>query len=970
MTSIISDIDFSNIQFSNTFEQNKFPEPQHLKKTNSSKINANANKIKTSYSIFEDYINQIDNLKFTDKDFLNKLNEYYTFFNSSTHTKELDLNKAKETISSKLSLIHTQEECKDSFIVYADTSKNKSSSKYPNILLYNYIFLNDPSSTQFIINNIIRYNFSEHNYTNYSRLFFDIDFEQTENFNPQTNDKFNDLIKLFKLIRYCQEKYSLNAWGTIEYLPIFKDILASTQDLWPLKTDNIFWFELKNNNSSLKYKTVSGHIYLDGYANRMDIMYYMAYLKSKFDIHSEVFDTSIYKTTKQAFRMSYSPKIFNSSNTPPRWPSQALIDFVVKNPTLISELRMAPKITDKKIEIESYTLNSIPQDHLHLKSNLKSSILNENDKKSIFSYVSTGTGRGKKIMAIADIIKGGESAYRVSQILLPYKSFVLTEEEFEKEIKLLIPDLNNDEWDSISNEEWINTKLLKMIDYRQDLTNIIPLYTLKRNIYTKIEEFKTLIKLEEKKDTPDISTLDSYDNSIYSLKEIIERTDQYIDIYQYISFASHSFYDISLPENIIQHKKDERVLYNIYKLDDGQYIEAFPRGAIYKNQKAFKDHFKYSGETLDYIEKCLTVYHSVSQFNFYRSKYLYMSSDASVLLQNVHDLLKVLRQTFVHENDFKYYIGFLALKIRQNTTLNKGIISQPDGKSSGKDALKTFITDLISSFITVKKCTVEQFNNRLNGEYLKSDLVVFEEMPDNIKDIDLLVNNIKTYSSSKTVNAECKGVDAIEIDNNFDFIINSNHSLSKLFYNKQDCEALLKRFKVLTRKSLDMSDPFIKSTMDKFGWQNQTKSERAAAEYAFYIYLKENDEVNEYINVYKSSKNTLNEIEEIYSLTGVEDSAIDKVLTHEKVEDFIDRFKKEYANEKKRINKTKLADILKSIIPSFKNWTQKTIIHELETSGIFNLTSGKKLSYSSDDQIKTFYSYIYSFEEKKNLYPF
>ena len=945
----ISNIDFNNVVFGNPFADIPKAEPS-IPTSIPHSVNS-VQSIITSYDKFESYLNQINNNKITDKDFNNNLNKYYLDKNTNT----IDYAKAVDVINKKVALIHSQEDNKDAFIVYADTQRNKSSFNYPNILLYNYLFLNNESinNSQFILNNLEKYNFSEHNYTNYSRLFFDIDFEETL-FNS-SNDKFNDLIKLFKLIRYCQQTYSLNAWGTVEYKPIFKDVLESNQDLWPLTGDNVFWF--MNPNSSAK--TVSGHIYLTGYANRKDIMFYMEYLKTKFDIHSSVFDTSIYKTTKQSFRMSYSPKIYTNENKPPRWPSTDLINFVKANPVIIGELRMAPKSTDKLIEIEPFTLPQTSKSKSISKNSFNN---NSSNQKSIFSYISVGSGRGKKIESLASLVKGGESAFKVSQLLMPYKSFVLTEEEFEDEIKLLIPDLKTEEWNDAANEEWINSKLLPILKYQQDLTNIIPLYTLKRNIYAKIEEQKLLIKVEEKNGSPDISKLNEYDNQIEMLKEIIERIDQYIDIYKYISFASHSFYDINLPENIRKHKKDERVLYNIYKLDDGQYVEAFPRGVIYKNQKAFKDHFKYSGETIEYIERCLTVYHSTSQFNFYRSQYLYLSSNKEQLLNNVHDLVNILHQTFVYEDDFKYYMGFLALKIRNLTTLNKGIISQPDGKSSGKDALKTFITDLVSSFISIKKCTVEQFNSRLNGEYLKGDLLIFEEMPSDIKEVKDLVNNIKTYSSSRMVNAECKGVDAVEIDNNFDFIINSNHNLSQLFYNKQDCEALLKRFKVLTRKSLNMNDEFVRKTMDKFGWQNQSKSERAAAEYAFYIYLKESDELLPYIEQYKILRDKQNEVEEIYSLAGVEDTAADKVLTCEKIDDFVQRFKRDFANEYKRINKTKLADTLKNTMPAFKNWAQKTIIHELETSGIFKFSSTKKLEYSSDEQIKDFYNRYYSYD--------
>lgn len=935
----IDSIDFANVQF-NT--------PQFQNNNNTKELRGTNPSINKLYDIIKNIDKNTIN-----QDLQNQINLYAKGSNQ----------QAKQQCYDKIKIIEQQESNYDCLLTYADTTRIKSSFNYPNIATYNYIYFNE-STYQNVINGLDKYNYTEQIYLSNSRIFFDIDFDTHKN-------TIEELIQLLNFIEEFTRQFTeepLIPYGIIEYSSRFD--ISQLKDL-PLFQEHVFNPEqskitimIFENQHPEFTKDLSTHIYLNGYAPRDKIENYMKYYIPS-DFCPKLFDRSVYKTTKQALRQSFSPKVDVQAKTVRPLPD-SMIPFIKQwynNPIIknvMLNLRGAPMISDTLINLpEPQISTSNPISKISFSKNSSNS---SNSSKSIFSYISVGSGRGKKIESLSGLVKGGESAYKVSQLLMPYKSFVLTEEEFEAEIKLLIPDLKTEEWNDVANEEWINNKLLPIVKYQQDLTNIIPLYTLKRNIYAKIEEQKILIKIEEKSGNPDISKLNEYDNQIEMLNEIIERIDQYIDIYKYISFASHSFYDINLPENIRKHKKDERVLYNIYKLDDGQYVEAFPRGVIYKNQKAFKDHFKYSGETIDYIERCLTVYHSTSQFNFYRSQYLYLSSNKEQLLNNVHDLISILRQTFKSEDDFKYYMGFLAMKIRNLTTLNKGIISQPDGKSSGKDALKTFITDLVSSFISIKKCTVEQFNNRLNGEYLKGDLVIFEEMPSNIKEVNLLVNNIKSYSSSRMVNAECKGVDAVEIDNNFDFIINSNHNLSQLFYNKQDCEALLKRFKVLTRKSLNMNDEFIRRTMDKFGWQNQSKSERAAAEYAFYIYLKENDELLPYIEAYKILRDKQNEVEEIYSLAGVEDTAADKILTGEKIDDFVQRFKKDFINEYKRINKTKLADTLKNTMPAFKNWAQKTIIHEIETSGIFKFSSDKKLLYSSDEQIKDFYNKYYSYD--------
>ena len=203
--------------------------------------------------------------------------------------------KAIETLKNKIEIIKNQEANKDCFIVYAYNDKFKSSFNYPNLGLYNYILMN--GNIDFIYNNIDKLNFSEHNYTNYSRIFFDIDFDNMDN--------IEDLKTTFEIMNNIKEEYKLNVYGLIEFNKSKIDIENEDYE-WLNKFDDddeVFYC----NNEQIN-KILTGHIYFNGYCERCEIMKFMNYMKIKYNV-GKTFDTSVYKTTKQAFRMSYSQKV-------------------------------------------------------------------------------------------------------------------------------------------------------------------------------------------------------------------------------------------------------------------------------------------------------------------------------------------------------------------------------------------------------------------------------------------------------------------------------------------------------------------------------------------------------------------------------------------------------------------------------------------------------------------------------------
>ena len=111
---------------------------------------------------------------------------------------------------------------------------------------------------------------------------------------------------------------------------------------------------------------------------------------------------------------------------------------------------------------------------------------------------------------------------------------------------------------------------------------------------------------------------------------------------------------------------------------------------------------------------------------------------------------------------------------------------------------------MLEGYLNIISGDVNNLNKTLNGGYFMGDITCIEELPQHIKDIDNLVNVIKMYSSKEYLTLELKGANPIKKLNESDIVINTNHTVRPLFKNKNDCEALLKRFKILTRVSIDM----------------------------------------------------------------------------------------------------------------------------------------------------------------------
>lgn len=981
MSSIISNFDFSNVQF-NSFSNFTAPckasnddfDSLANELANQSSKNDTTDKtskkpfLKTSYDVFDSYVKQLSSNHITEKKLKEAVQKYF-------HD---DVQACLKVVNDKIQMIKLIESSKSAFLVYADTTKNKSSFNYPNTALYNYIVLNDtPEARNFIITYIRQYNFTEHNYTNYSRLFFDIDLkfmpgdvneslkqqkqmislkpqseiteEDKKTLNTLSNEqKVDDLVKLFNLIKYCCDTYTLTAYGTIEYKSEFIQHYFSHENDFKALT-NLLWF--KNDNPDAK--TLSGHIYLNGYTDRESIMNYMKYLKYTFKIESDVFDVSVYKTKKQPFRMSYSAKI--NEDAPPRLPSEDLVNYITQHPEIIDNLRMAPRPSDIEIKIEDYTMPAELVKKVKTfkqKSTSKSTFTYSEEQPSIFRYIKS---KNEIIDIKTHVLNEGVNNFDLAGLFLPYLSMPLSIEEFQNEF-MNIALVENEEYTKEINQQYLS-KALQSLSYNQDYKNIQPLYMLKKYTHQHLSDYKD--ECAKNKVKPNELIINEH-------SEVLEGIDYFITKYSKISFAAHhnSFFDISTTRG---GTKEQKILYNVYGLKNGIYIEPLTN-KIYNNISELRHYYKLSGDTAKYIEDTITYYDSQSEYELYIAEYEYAILDDSQrnqLTNDVRELINILKTSFYNENDMNYYLGFLIAKLKNKKSLNKGILNQPRiNEGSGKDSLKTFITDLLDSYISIMCPNVENINKPLNGGYFKSDLIIFQEIPRNVKDIENFINRLKENSCVKNLTLECKGKDAFKIVNTTDFMINTNHPMEKLFYNKNDCEALLKRFKVLERKTINMNDPHVNQILDQFGHLHNTHTNEILHAHAFYLYLM-SDEAKQYHDYYNTAKDSKNEIEQLYIDSAVESNDNDTIITHYDEQAFIIDFKNRFYLDQNK-QRIKIKSLLSELMVNIKEYKDikkpDTIKHKLLTSRIITYEESTKKYTMDDEQIKSFYNQYYTYE--------
>lgn len=1009
MTSSLN-IDFSNISFGTfqTIEQvrqqneaklqtkqakstMKQPQVQQTELTNYTQTSTP--NYETSYSTLSDYIKQIETNKIS-KDLQTMIDKY----NNS------DVQLALQTIKQKLDLIQKQEQAKDVLVVYADTAAVQSSFNFPNTVLNDYkyhcIFLNN--NEQWIIQNINKYNFTEHNYTNYSRLFFDIDYDPPKTIKKYEDkgktitveDCYKELIKLFELIHDLQDKYNLITYGIIEYNPTLFDVNDINNNLITSfnETDDIHLF---SNNHPEFHKVLSGHIYLNGYTDRYSIMNYMTYLYHSYKFELDIFDTSVYKTKKQSFRMSYSPKVDIAKHTV-RPLADDLISYIIQHPELLTQIRMTPHQLDKQITIEDYKQN---EDYKQIKPRIekKTKTFSSGSKPktiSILQYIfynpeqeqneeqneeqeqqdekisdqrdeqdqtqeiiNTET---KTLTNISVVNSRAENHFDMVQKLNLFKALPLSYDEFKTEF---------DNIEGIDEER--KEKIFNKLQYHQDFKTDIVLYTYKKHIRTYFTNFKKF-----KKPTLEQITIKN------DLSKILTKITFYIDRYAKKCFINHTFYDVKNDINYIDFTKEMKILNNCCKFVNSNYIYYPYLNKTFTSINQFKSYFGMNNTTAQAIFETMTSFDDEQEFklkslksnidNFnlkIEKKFNKLTKQQQQELFNKVDiLLSYLKQTFKYEEDYKFYLSYYHTKLNRMTTINKGLINQGTLSTSAKDSLKTLFNDLLSDYIKVIKADIANVNKSLNGGYFENELLVIEELPQTINEIDNFILKLKENTSVEKITVEKKGLNPYNKQNDNDIIINTNFTVKNIVYNKNNCETILKRFKIMTRQSLNMNDEQLNYILDEF---KQSK-DKALLKYCLYKYIKDNTSKQDYISIryFNYYKEQLNHIEQIYMDSAVSTNTTERIETHSNLNEWIKDFKENYLDKNNVLRLKAFTDYLiyQKIFKEMKTQTLKqlltTLLLEDKTSGIkLNGKGSLVFTNAKQEDYEKIYNQFYQYVE-------
>ena len=785
------------------------------------------------------------------------------------------------------------------------------------------------------------------------RIYFDIDIKHEEEINQI--DRFEQILNNLTL-----EINDIEFYGIIEHDPetYFNKALFAPYS-------QIKIYENEHLNTGEKPKLISMHIYANYWTTINNNNLLMKYYFNRFfkyedddkqqEITNPIFDMSVYNAPgkRQAFRMSYSAKVQKVGDKIEYRPANENIKYDdIKD--LILNLRCARRETDKEIPIDfiediKQELKEQEQPKATTIATITGTTITPNQfiEYSIFSFIKHP--ETDEIININTFDNHFNHWEFVKKIAI-FKLSILKLDEIVNECNLI-------QWRNCDDTTQRNEQIIMKMKcgYQRNKENIKPLFTIKKYAWRYSEELERRLKAKE-------IGQEEYKTEKHIFNCVINKINGYIEKYLNLSFIHHNqHYNIikTITDPLTgRADKINKILYNVFKDIDDNYYYCFNNNVkqieIF-NQKQFLNYFRLKPKDLIPILPMFATFKNIREYKIAKAKIAYKADKLNIDIQ-VLKLLELLKMTFAFEEDFKFYVGFLSAKVKHTyETLNKSIISQPlsEETGSGKDALKTYITDLLKSFIDIHKPEQSNLNKSLNGSYLDGNLCIIEEMPKEIINVNEFILRLKNYTATDEIEPEKKGLNAIKKQNKLDFIINSNHILKELFYNKNECEPMIKRFKILRRVSIDPKEHG--EILDYFHELDDT----LAHAYGFYHYLL-ND--NDYAQYFKDHRKDINDIERKYLESAVEEGTSDKIETSLNVDEFIKWFKSRFVDKNKCLRAKCFTDYFKDNITTMKTIKQSTLIYTLSCCDL--ITRDDKYIKIDDEQIKGIYYKYFEFVER------
>lgn len=838
----------------------------------------------------------------------------------------------------------------DSFECYTLNNKTLATKKEDRIKTK----LNDYEQVKNKLNFEILDNELYYNDNFYNRLYFDID-EIDDNI---TLDQI--FFKLSTIInQFVKTDYSLCISGYIRDTKENVKLFIDKENL----EDNYFYMiqqkqPVKDEDIKQKHiKKYSFHVVLLDVLFKTDDLFKMFNYINQTDFKNEfniIIDKSVYKVNKesqQLLRLSLSDK----SN-----------DNEIKNDTHINVDKLENKIklnsllfftsvgilnkNEQTKEYLNYDLTGLTIQQLTseaTKQQVNNKINNYQEQlkhNSIFQYIK----EDDKIININELYNK-TNHFEFSNRLFTFISCVLTPEEVMNEIKNI--QLPNELHNNKTPEQWLNevAETLKP-KIKQDITNIKSLYILKSYINKYYEQEQQQPKDKEA------------NKQLYkTLKPHLNNINYYIEKYEKLNFVSHEFYDVFKSN---EDKKD-KLLYNCFKNLDGLIYNCFDNEQ-FKNITQFRNKYKLNSNKANEIYELLTAFDDIKEYKRLKTEYTVKTLSNEQIKQyknNIIEFLNILHTSFYNDDDFNYYLSFYAMKLQSNKTINKGLINQGTTTDPAINSFKTLFNEFLDNYMVVKSPDVNNINKSLNGTYFMGDLLIVEELPKKIKDIDNLINILREYSNKKTITVEEKGEKPKEILNKCDYIINTNHTVKDMFKDYNDAKGLLKRFRIITRKSIEMNDK-INELIEELKQHNN-----------IYQYLLKEYLINEITSEYfVKNKNEYNDIMKLYLDSSSTKITMNKKSTNESLNDYIATFKSEYLDTQHRLKLNKFRQELindKIITLEHSKTLKQNLMILLSESNKINKTEelikvdDKHIKFISEDKaIELIYNTYYEYDEE------
>lgn len=834
----------------------------------------------------------------------------------------------------------------DSFECYTLNNKTLATKKEDRIKTK----LNDYEQVKNKLNFEILDNELYYNDNFYNRLYFDID-EIDDN---MTLDQI--FFKLSTIInQFVKTDYSLCISG---YIRDTKENVKLFIDKKNLEDNYYYMIQQKQpvKDEDIKQKHIKKYsfhvVLLDVLFKTDDLFKIFNYInqtdfKIKFDFN---IDKSVYKVNKesqQLLRLSLSDK----SN-----------DNEIKNDTHINVDKLENKIklnsllfftsvgilnkNEQTKEYLNYDLTGLTiqvKEEKQINNQVKQTNNQTKENNSIFQYIRYND----KIVNIKDLY-GDRDHFKFSNLLFGFIPCVLTREEIINEVKKL--DLPEIKEFNKPVDDWLNevARDLKKNIY-QDITNIKSLYILKSYINKYYEQEQQPKDKEANK-------------QLYkTLKPHLNNINYYIEKYEKLNFVSHEFYDVFKSN---EDKKD-KLLYNCFKNLDGLIYNCFDNEQ-FKNITQFRNKYKLNSNKANEIYELLTAFDDIKEYKRLKTEYTIKTLSNEQIKQyknNIIEFLNILHTSFYNDDDFNYYLSFYAMKLQSNKTINKGLINQGTTTDPAINSFKTLFNEFLDNYMVVKSPDVNNINKSLNGTYFMGDLLIVEELPKKIKDIDNLINILREYSNKKTITVEEKGEKPKEILNKCDYIINTNHTVKDMFKDYNDAKGLLKRFRIITRKSIEMDDK-INKLIEELKQHNN-----------IYQYLLKEYLINEITSEYFiKNKNEYNDIMKLYLDSSSTKTTMNKKSTSESLNDYIAIFKENYLDTQHRLKLNKFRQKLiddKVITLEHSKTLKQNLMILLSESNKINKTEelikvdDKHIKFISENKaIELIYNTYYEYDEE------